>query len=413
MSPHAKHPWPLVRLGAVLAPVERAEKVNPTASYRLLGVRLDGNGAFLRETVTGTQTSAPTLYRVEPDDFIFSRLFACRGAFAVIGPELAECHVSGEFPTFRPKLNAKGQPGIDVRYLRYWFTLPVIVATVNEQCTGSTPLTRNRFKEDKFLALEIPLPPLAEQRRLVARLDDLAERIAHARKLRDEAEEEAATLYGKSLATFFNDTTGNWIHETVQDVMVTMDAGWSPQCSDGPAGNGAWGVLKTTAVQWNEFRPNENKALPPSLAPNPNLGVVAGDVLVTRAGPRSRVGVVACVRNDSPRLMISDKIIRIRPDTSKIDARFLELTLSAPNSQEYLVQRKTGLADAQVNISQSILRAMPLSYPGSLAEQRRIVAELDALQAKVDALKQLQAGSAASLDALMPALLDRAFKGEL
>ena len=46
-------------------------------------------------------------------------------------------------------------------------------------------------------------------------------------------------------------------------------------------------------------------------------------------------------------------------------------------------------------------------------EQRRIVSELDALQAEVDALKRLQAETAAELEALLPALLDRAFKGEL
>ena len=48
-----------------------------------------------------------------------------------------------------------------------------------------------------------------------------------------------------------------------------------------------------------------------------------------------------------------------------------------------------------------------------LAEQRRIVAELDALQAEVDGLKRLQAETSAELDALLPAILDRAFKGEL
>jgi type I restriction enzyme, S subunit len=56
----------------------------------------------------------------------------------------------------------------------------------------------------------------------------------------------------------------------------------------------------------------------------------------------------------------------------------------------------------------------PLEIPvPPLAEQRRIVAELDTLQAEVDALKRLQAETAAELDALLPALLDRAFKGEL
>ena len=47
-----------------------------------------------------------------------------------------------------------------------------------------------------------------------------------------------------------------------------------------------------------------------------------------------------------------------------------------------------------------------------LPEQRRIVAELDALPAEVDGLKRLQAETAAELDALLPAILDRSFKGE-
>ncbi len=48
-----------------------------------------------------------------------------------------------------------------------------------------------------------------------------------------------------------------------------------------------------------------------------------------------------------------------------------------------------------------------------MTEQRRIVAYLDDLQAKVDSLKKTQAETAAELDALLPAILDRAFKGEL
>lgn len=133
---------------------------------------------------------------------------------------------------------------------------------------------------------------------------------------------------------------------------------------------------------------------------------------MTRAGPRKRVGVVAAVRDSIENLMISDKLIRLRPNISKIDPMFLELALSSSFSQEYLVQRKTGLADAQVNISQSILRSTPIAYP-TLPEQHRIVANLDALQSKLDALKSHQAETAAELDALMPAVLERAFRGEL
>lgn len=196
------------------------------------------------------------------------------------------------------------------------------------------------------------------------------------------------------------------------DVIKSMDAGWSSQCEDIPAQGDGWGVLKTTAVQWWEFQPQHNKALPPTLAPISALAVMEGDVLVTRAGPRKRVAVVAAVRRDEPRLTISDKLIRLRTDRSKIDPRFLELSLASPFSQEHLVQRKTGLADAQVNISQAILKSTPIAYP-SLAEQRRIVSELDEFQNEVTALKRLHAETAIELDALLPSILDRAFNGDI
>ena len=72
--------------------------------------------------------------------------------------------------------------------------LPATISTVEEDCCGSTPLTRNRFKEEFFLALEIPLPPLAEQRRIVARIDELAAHIHEARTLRQQVIEDLEIL---------------------------------------------------------------------------------------------------------------------------------------------------------------------------------------------------------------------------
>jgi type I restriction enzyme S subunit len=262
------------------------------------------------------------------------------------------------------------------------------------------------------LGYEIPLPPLAEQRRIVARIEELAAKIEEARSLRQQATAEAEALYSHQLSTAMTAHSKCWRRETIADVIVAMDAGWSPQCDDIAAAEGQWGVLKTTAVQWCEFQPHQNKALPPTLHPINELAVAEGDVLVTRAGPRKRVGVVAAVRRDEPRLTISDKLIRLRTNRAKIEPRFLELSLASPFSQQYLIQRKTGLADAQVNISQSILKATPVAYP-SLPEQRRIVQELDALQAEMGVLKHEQAEAAAELDALLPSILDHGFRGEL
>ena len=67
---------------------------------------------------------------------------------------------------------------------------------------------------------------------------------------------------------------------------------------------------------------------------------------------------------------------------------------------------------AQKNINLKILSALPIpDLP--ISGQRRIATYLDDLQAKVDSLKQLQAETATELATLLPAVLDRAFKGEL
>jgi type I restriction enzyme S subunit len=64
-------------------------------------------------------------------------------------------------------------------------------------------------------------------------------------------------------------------------------------------------------------------------------------------------------------------------------------------------------------IAQGTVMAIPFPTNVSTDEQLRIVAYLDDLQTKVDSLKTLQAQSAAELDALLPSILDKAFKGEL
>lgn len=57
----------LAKLARTLAPVSRLETVDPTKEYRLLGIRLDGGGPFLRETITGSQIAATKLYKGTSD----------------------------------------------------------------------------------------------------------------------------------------------------------------------------------------------------------------------------------------------------------------------------------------------------------------------------------------------------------
>ena len=302
------------------------------------------------------------------------------------------------------------QPNVNGRKLMN-IAVPLVDSPIQSAIRGFLKVVRDRQEGLDALLPQLP-PPLGEQHRVVSRIEELAAKIEEARSLRRQTEKQAEAVYRSGLAALMRPGDASWKQGTVGTVIRTMDAGWSPQCEDRPAAENEWGVLKTTSVQWGEFRRQENKALPLAFMPKPELCIAEGDVLVTRAGPLKRVGVVAVVRKAEDRLTISDKLIRLRPDASKIDSRFLELSLASPLSQQYIVQRKTGLADAQVNISQDILRSTPIAYP-PLAEQRLIVAHLDILKSKVNALKNLQSETDAELDALMPSILSRAFSGEL
>ena len=161
--------WPVVALGEVLEQIQRPTPIEPDEEYRLLGMRSQIGGPFLRETKKGSEISARVLNQVKAGDFIYSRLFAWQGSFGVIPEELDGCYVSNEFPIF-----AVDKAHIDPRFLVFWFGLPQTQRTVEADCFGSTPGTRNRYKEEYCLKLETPCPPLNEQQRIVAKLDKVA-----------------------------------------------------------------------------------------------------------------------------------------------------------------------------------------------------------------------------------------------
>src|ERR1017187_4122464 len=249
--------WPTVKLGNVLTPSSREEAVDATKEYRLLGVRLEGRGPFLREVVSGTQTSATKLFRVEKGDFIYSRLFACRGAFGVISEELDGCYVSSEFPMFLPV------PGmVDFDFLLYWFQLPTVIALVDEDCSGSTPLTRNRFKEQFFLALEIPLPPLAEQRRIVARIEELAAQIHEARTLRHQADEEAEALRSAGRNTFFVSAAKQFGSSRLEELSSRITKGESPEWQGFTYQDTGPLFIRSENVHWGSLDPRNAVHIP-------------------------------------------------------------------------------------------------------------------------------------------------------
>jgi len=138
-----------------------------------------------------------------------------------------------------------------------------------------------------------------------------------------------------------------------------------------------------------------------------------GDVFIVRYnGDINRVAKPAIYRGENPDAAVyPDKLIRLRADPQRIEADFLVTALHSRTVRSQVEELGKTTA-GNIGISGSNAKAFQFPLP-PLPEQRRIVAELAALQAEVDALKRLQAETSAELDALLPAILDRAFKNAL
>ncbi len=172
-------------MGSSVHQVSRPISTVGDTSYRMLGVRWYGEGLFVRTVLRGDEVAASTVYRVEPGDIVYNRLFAWKGSFATATDEHAGAVVSNEFPCFRVT-----DPHVMPEFVSAWLRRPEVWDEVGAQSTGSTPTSRNRFKVDRFLGLEVPVLEAAEQSRIVSALTA----VRSLRKLASERQSLAGAL---------------------------------------------------------------------------------------------------------------------------------------------------------------------------------------------------------------------------
>jgi type I restriction enzyme S subunit len=281
-------------------------------------------------------------------------------------------------------------PDVSKSYLHY--LLDFVMEDLAKQSHGTT---MKHVKKSDLRPFEVILPPFPEQRRIADVLDTVDAAIQETDAV-VEKQEQVKTGLLQDLLTRGLDAEGRlrdperepeafretdlgfrpveWDVESAGEILNGITQGWSPKCRPDPASQGQWGVLRTTSVQWSGFTEVENKALPSDLSPRPEYEVEALDVLMTRAGPASRVGVVALVEDVRGKLLLSDKLYRLE-HRDDILPRFLHAALSSEKIQNLLGREKTGMAGSQTNISQRIVKDLPFPHP-PIEEQKRIVSVL-------------------------------------
>jgi type I restriction enzyme S subunit len=239
--------------------------------------------------------------------------------------------------------------------------------------------------------LRIPLPPLPEQRDIVAAHEAFERRIgALERELAKLRTVENAVVARAMDQCKGRVELGRWLS--------SIEAGKSPMAEDTPAGDGEWGVLKVSAVQPGWFNAFENKVVREAEFINARYRVCAGDLLMTRANTEELVGLACVVREHTERLMLSDKTLRLVPDTGVAEAEFIELALLSPSVRSQVRSRATGTSASMKNIGQSAVRQLMVpDVPKDM--QRKVVAAVSAsrkrsqgVQRQIAKLRQVQQG---------------------
>jgi type I restriction enzyme S subunit len=156
------------RVGDVLALERLSADPDPLIAYTSVGVRSFGRGLFHYEPKLGDQLGSLRFFELQPNRLVISNIKAWEGAVALSGEEDRGCLASNRFLTYAPI-----DDRIDVTWARWFFLSDAGLGLLQHASPGSAD--RNRTLAIKrFEALEIPLPPIEEQRR-VARLLDQAQ----------------------------------------------------------------------------------------------------------------------------------------------------------------------------------------------------------------------------------------------
>jgi len=196
--------WPTVKLGEVLRHRKEFITIDDLAVYKRPRVRLHVQGIVVRDDIPGALIKTKMQQVCRTGEFLVAEIDAKVGGFGIVPEVLNGAIVSGHYFLFVIDESKLSEPFLD-----FFIRTPAFREQVAAQ--GSTNYAAIRPAD--VLGYEIPLPPLPEQRRIVAQIKELATQIDEARSLRRAAagEREAfwpsilqATLLGSGQAPIAN-----------------------------------------------------------------------------------------------------------------------------------------------------------------------------------------------------------------
>jgi len=392
--------WASIPLGKVLKEREELPSSEDLVSGRVRIVSKIGFKEGKIELRDDGETKTKMIL-IRPGDLVVSGINAAKGAIAIYGEEnegLAAATI--HYGSYIPDKNK-----VDVRYLWWLLRSQIFKDILLQHVPGGI---KTELKANRFLPIPVPLPLLDEQRKILARIENLTNQIDEGKSIRKQALKEIDAFFKVILSKLVDQEENLGCLGHV--LLGPPRNGWSVRC-DGSVNGTA--VLSLGAVTGYRYRRSEVKRTSLPVASEGHFWLKPQDLLITRSNTPELVGHAAIYDGTPSPCIYPDLMMRLDINIDQADKRFVWYWLQSGVVRDFIARKAKGTSPTMKKISQGIVMNIPFPSSFSVPDQKRIVSELDTLQIKIDALKLLQAETSNELNALLPSILDKAFKGKL
>lgn len=313
--------WQKVRLGEVLRHRKEFITIDDLETYKRPRVQLHVQGIILRDEVPGALIKTKKQQLCCAGELLVAEIDAKVGGFGIVPLGLKGAIVSSHYFLFVPN-----EERLDHRFLGWFIKTPAFREQVEAQ--GSTNYAA--IRPGDVLGYEIPLPPIAEQRRIAAQIEELAAHIHEAQTLRRQAVEKAETLADALANKLFSEFSDRYSIEEIADVRGGIQK--SPHRV--PGANPVR-YLTVAHVQRNRVSTGDPRFFEVTPAELDRWRLFPGDVLIIEGnGSAKQIGRTALFRGEIENCVHQNHVIRIRPDIARLSPEFLNSFLNSPVGQD-------------------------------------------------------------------------------
>ena len=377
-----KQAWPLVRLGDVLLRHKDSVGIEEDEEYTRITIRMNGQGVGVRDKVCGREIGTKRQFRVKAGQFLLSKIDARNGAFGLVPDDCDEAIVTGNFWAFDIATDRVIPKFIDLLTKTTLFVDYSIKAS-----SGTT--NRLYLQEEKFAEQQIELPPIADQEKIVARIDTVQQQLQAADKLRKSAIVE---LHALCRALVLNDpsTKQMMVAEVVQQRPPNVNV--EPDVSYQFAGVYSFGrgVFKGGVKTGAEFA-------------YPKLSrITSGDFIYPKL--MAWEGALGVVPDECEGCVVSPEFPVFEIDNTKVLPDVFDVYFRDPSTWESLQGGSTGTNARRRRLNPTDFLKLKIPVP-SMATQRKLAA-IRLHQRKINSIST-EAESSAVLASLLNKLLSQ------